>query len=90
MNAIASIPYAEFAIQSNFSFLRGASRPEELAVTASRLGLSAIGLADRNTVAGVVPNFSITLAAAWSSRMAPPTSSPIPRIGRDGGISAAC
>ena len=54
MNAIASIPYAEFAIQSNFSFLRGASRPEELAVTASRLGLSAIGLADRNTVAGVV------------------------------------
>ena len=54
MNAIASIPYAEFAIQSNFSFLRGASKPEELAVTASRLGLSAIGLADRNTVAGVV------------------------------------
>ncbi len=54
MNAIASIPYAEFAIQSNFSFLRGASKPEELVVTASRLGLSAIGLADRNTVAGVV------------------------------------
>ena len=54
MNAIASIAYAEFAIQSNFSFLRGASKPEELVVTASRLGLSAIGLADRNTVAGVV------------------------------------
>ena len=54
MNAIASIGYAEFGIQSNFSFLRGASKPEELVVTASRLGLSAIGLADRNTVAGVV------------------------------------
>ncbi len=46
--------YAEFAVQSNFSFLRGASHPEELAVTAARLGLSAMGLADRNTVAGVV------------------------------------
>ncbi|BCH29920.1 error-prone DNA polymerase [Mesorhizobium sp. L-8-10] len=47
-------PYAEFAVQSNFSFLRGASRPEELLVSAQRLGFSAIGLADRNTVAGVV------------------------------------
>ncbi|MEZ5812608.1 MAG: error-prone DNA polymerase [Rhizobiaceae bacterium] len=46
--------FAEFAVQSNFSFLRGASHPEELAVTAKRLGLAALGLADRNTVAGVV------------------------------------
>jgi error-prone DNA polymerase len=46
--------YAEFAVQSNFSFLRGASKPEELAVTAKMLGLTALGLADRNTVAGVV------------------------------------
>src|SRR5690606_21120243 len=46
--------YAEFAVQSNFSFLRGASAPEELAVTARQLGLSALGLADRNTVAGTV------------------------------------
>ena len=46
--------YAEFAVQSNFSFLRGASTPEELVVASSRLGLAAIGLADRNTVAGVV------------------------------------
>ncbi|WP_245482814.1 error-prone DNA polymerase, partial [Mesorhizobium sp. M7A.F.Ca.ET.027.03.2.1] len=48
------IPYAEFGIQSNFSFLRGASKPEELVVAAKLLGFSAIGLADRNTVAGVV------------------------------------
>jgi error-prone DNA polymerase len=54
MNAPISVPYAEFAIQSNFSFLRGASKPEELVVAAKLLGLSAIGLADRNTVAGVV------------------------------------
>lgn len=52
MNADAS--YAEFAVQSNFSFLRAASKPEELVVAAKMLGLSAIGLADRNTVAGVV------------------------------------
>ncbi|MFK0692211.1 error-prone DNA polymerase [Mesorhizobium sp. IMUNJ 23033] len=54
MNALAAIPYAEFGIQSNFSFLRGASKPEELVVAAKYLGFSAIGLADRNTVAGVV------------------------------------
>jgi error-prone DNA polymerase len=54
MNAAAAIPYAEFAVQSNFSFLRGASKPEELVVSARLLGFSAIGLADRNTVAGVV------------------------------------
>ncbi|MFA6157060.1 error-prone DNA polymerase [Mesorhizobium sp.] len=54
MNALTVIPYAEFGIQSNFSFLRGASRPEELVVAAKLLGFSAIGLADRNTVAGVV------------------------------------
>ena len=54
MNAAVLPAYAEFAVQSNFSFLRGASRPEELAVTAKLLGYSALGLADRNTVAGVV------------------------------------
>src|SRR6476660_604321 len=54
MNAMTLPAYAEFAVQSNFSFLRGASKPEELAVTAKMLGLSALGLADRNTVAGVV------------------------------------
>ncbi|GAB4354877.1 MAG: error-prone DNA polymerase [Oricola sp.] len=46
--------YAELAAASNFSFLRGASHPEELAVTAKRLGLAGLGLADRNTVAGTV------------------------------------
>ncbi len=58
MNMRADIPYAEFAVQSNFSFLRGASRPEELVITAGILGHSAIGLADRNTVAGVVRAWS--------------------------------
>jgi error-prone DNA polymerase len=46
--------YAEFAALSNFSFLRGASHPEELIAAAARLGLRAFGLADINSVAGVV------------------------------------
>ncbi|MSO91219.1 MAG: error-prone DNA polymerase [Acetobacteraceae bacterium] len=46
--------YAELHISSAFSFLRGASLADELAVTAAALGLAAIGIVDRNTVAGVV------------------------------------
>ncbi len=46
--------YCELAIASNFSFLRGASHPEELVVTAKKLGLAGIAVCDRNTVAGVV------------------------------------
>ncbi len=46
--------YAEIAVTSNFSFLRGASRPEELIAQASLFGYAAIGIADRNTLAGVV------------------------------------
>ncbi|HEY6832623.1 MAG TPA: error-prone DNA polymerase, partial [Pseudolabrys sp.] len=46
--------YLEFAVASNFSFLRGASHPEELMVQAQRAGLTGLGLCDRNSVAGVV------------------------------------
>ena len=46
--------YAELAVTTNFSFLPGASHPEELVAEAARLGLTGIGMADRNTVAGVV------------------------------------
>lgn len=46
--------YAEIAVTTNYSFLRGASHPKELMETASELGLAAIGIADRNTLAGVV------------------------------------
>jgi len=46
--------YAEIAVTTNYSFLRGASRPQEFAVAATRHGLAAIGIADRNTLAGVV------------------------------------
>src|SRR5262249_34366944 len=46
--------YAELAVTTNFSFLRGGSHPGEMVATAEALGLSAIGIADRNSFAGVV------------------------------------
>ncbi|MEQ8824838.1 MAG: error-prone DNA polymerase [Filomicrobium sp.] len=46
--------YAELQTTSNFSFLRGASHPDELVQMAHKLGLSAIAVTDRNTLAGVV------------------------------------
>lgn len=46
--------FAELCVASNFSFLRGASHGDELVLMAKALGLSAIGIADRNTLAGVV------------------------------------
>src|SRR6476469_2243416 len=46
--------YAELAVSTNFSFLRGASHARELVRQAVLLGLAGIGIADRNSVAGVV------------------------------------
>ncbi|MEL6577612.1 MAG: PHP domain-containing protein, partial [Pseudomonadota bacterium] len=46
--------YAELQVTTNFSFLRGASHAEELVATAKAQGVSAIGICDRNTLAGVV------------------------------------
>ena len=46
--------YAELAAISNFSFLRGASHPDEMVAQAKALGLEAIAIGDWNTLAGVV------------------------------------
>jgi len=46
--------YAELAVTSNFSFLRSGSHPDELVRQAAGMGLSAVGIADRNTLSGVV------------------------------------
>ena len=48
------MPYAELHAHSNFSFLDGASHPEELAAEAVRLGLPAIALTDHNGLYGAV------------------------------------
>ncbi|HJU31753.1 MAG TPA: error-prone DNA polymerase, partial [Hyphomicrobiaceae bacterium] len=46
--------FAELIVATNFSFLRGASHPHEIVGQAAELGLTAIGIADRNSLAGVV------------------------------------
>ncbi|HLJ64717.1 MAG TPA: PHP domain-containing protein, partial [Stellaceae bacterium] len=46
--------YAELQVTSNYSFLRGASHPEELVRRAQALGLAAIAITDRNSFAGIV------------------------------------
>ena len=49
-----TVPYAELHCHSNFSFLDGASHPEELATEAARLGLEALAVTDHNGFYGVV------------------------------------
>src|SRR5271166_6560403 len=46
--------YAELQVTTNFSVLEGASHPHELIVRAAELGLSAIAITDRNSLAGIV------------------------------------
>ncbi|MES2503697.1 MAG: error-prone DNA polymerase [Myxococcota bacterium] len=46
--------YAELQVTTNFTFLTGASHPEEMVMAAQALGHAAIGISDRNTLAGVV------------------------------------
>ena len=46
--------YVELGVTSPFSFLRGASDAIELVLRALELGMDSIGIADRNTLAGVV------------------------------------
>src|SRR5262245_19332368 len=57
-NPDPSHSYAELAVTTNFSFLRGASHPKEFILQALALGLTGIGIADRNSVAGVVRAYS--------------------------------
>jgi error-prone DNA polymerase len=46
--------YAELQVTTNFSFLHGASHPDELVLTAAALGHRAIAITDRNSLAGIV------------------------------------
>ena len=52
--APADTPYAELAVTSNYTFLKGGSHPEELVEQAALLGHRAAAIADTNTLAGVV------------------------------------
>jgi error-prone DNA polymerase len=46
--------YAELQVITHFSFLRGASAPDELFAEAARLGISALGIVDHGSLAGIV------------------------------------
>jgi error-prone DNA polymerase len=46
--------YAELQVTTHYSFLRGASSPEELFAAAAELGITALGIVDRNSLAGMV------------------------------------
>lgn len=50
----SSLNYSELQVTTNFSFLRGASHPEEIVNQAAAYGYSAIAITDRNTLAGIV------------------------------------
>ncbi|MEP3347408.1 MAG: error-prone DNA polymerase [Litoreibacter sp.] len=50
--------YAELCVTTNFTFLTGASHPEEMIVRAADLGLEAVAITDRNSLAGVVRAYS--------------------------------
>ena len=60
--------YAELQVTTNYSFLRSGSHPGELVERAIELGHTAIGIADRNTLAGVVRAFA---AARGNARKDP-------------------
>lgn len=71
-------PCAEPVAATNFSFLRGASPGANLVMTALLLGQTGLGIADRNTVAGVV--------RAWSAlRDLREVGRPSPEKVREGG-----
>lgn len=65
--------YVEFATTTNFSFLRGASHPEELMLQAQAIELTGLGVCDRNTVAGVVRPHSIKRDRSLALRYHPGT-----------------
>jgi error-prone DNA polymerase len=46
--------YAELQVTTHYSFLRGASSPEELFGSAAALGITALDIVDRNSLAGIV------------------------------------
>lgn len=55
--AVPKPEFSELVSTTNFSFLHGGSHPEEMVAAAMHLGLSAFGVTDRNSFAGVVRGY---------------------------------
>ncbi|AXQ92381.1 error-prone DNA polymerase [Cereibacter azotoformans] len=65
------MPFVELSATSNFTFLTGASHPEELMRRAASLGLPALAIADENSVAGIVRAFCEAKEIARETGTAP-------------------
>ncbi len=63
--------FAELSATSNFTFLTGASHPEEMMIRAHEIGLPAIAVADLNSVAGIVRAHSAAREIAREHGAAP-------------------
>ena len=69
MDRSQDIPgYAELVCTSNFTFLHGASHPQELVVRAAELGYEAIALTDECSLAGVVRAYEAARRCASKGR----------------------
>lgn len=94
----ADAVFCELGARTNFSFLEGAAPAEEMVVFAKKAGLAGLGIADRNSVAGVVRAHAKAKVEGYpfqpGARLVLPTArrtfSLIRRTGGAGGISAAC
>ena len=97
--------FVELSATSNFTFLTGASHPEELMERAALIGLGGLVIADENSVAGIVRahvqarEIARIVARAFPTYALPfqttagnSTSAPIPRLQatRNGGLRAMC
>ena len=51
---MSSVPFAELAVRSHFSFLEGSASPRDLVEVAARLEIGSLGLCDRNGLYGAV------------------------------------
>ena len=80
---VPALAYAELQVTTNFSFLRGGSHPEEQVMRAAELGYRAIGVADRNTLAGVVRAHSAAKRAGIKLLVGA-------RLDLQGGVSLLC
>ena len=63
--------YSELVAATNYSFLRGASHPAEMVFQAAALGMKGIGIADRNSVAGVVRAWAAVKRARAANALPP-------------------
>ncbi|MEO7564857.1 MAG: error-prone DNA polymerase [Sphingomicrobium sp.] len=84
--AVPRAAFVELGVTSPFSFLRGASDSIELALSALELGMDSIGIADRNTLAGVVRMHSAAKGAGLRPLIGCRLDlSPLPQAGGAGG-----